>query len=257
MTNLRDTLILGGILIACTIFSFNGLFRDLATPARSAPAVAANSSMGGAPQDQAPPIFNEPLAPDEPQQYDLDRPETFSFKGYQIHELASFKVRAVLLSKRYYSSDSDAHRSVLSPGDFSIGWGPMSNPAVLKNFTYFQKNRFLYYASYESFVHEGLRLKVDSHLANVHLIPANDSITAALNSVNPRDVVVLEGSLVEVFFNKQRIWKSSMVNTATGDGACKLLFLRRMEWYSHPKGTDSIPLPHDPDADAPLPPGAK
>jgi hypothetical protein len=214
----------------------------------SPPASEASSASASA----APAAPDSELCPDETSQTDLgEKGETFSFKGYKIHQLARFSVRGVLLSKHDYSSGAEdrAYRSVLSPCDFSIGWGPMSNPTVLKNFTYFQKDRFVYYACSRRFSAEADRLHTDWHIANIHLIPANESISSALGRINPRDIVTLSGELVEVFQRDQRIWKSSMVNTATGDGACKLLFLRRVEWREHPAGTEGIPLPHVPGPD--------
>lgn len=214
------------------------------------PAPAPQEETAAAP---SPVNFNTPLAPDEPHQYSIATPRTFEFKGYQLRELAEFKITGVLLSRRTYSSDSQEHRSVLAPSDFGLGWGPMSTPSILKNFSYFQKDRFLYYTTYASFSQEANRLNTDAHLANIHLIPANENIASVLPSIKPRDLVTLEGSLVEVYQQNQRIWKSSLSRSDMGDGACEVMFVRRIEWYAHPKGSEIIPLPQSPPPDTPLP----
>jgi hypothetical protein len=191
--------------------------------------------------------LNNPLAPSEPTQEELSEPKTFPFKGYSIRELAHFQAKGLLLSKINYSSASGEHRGVLSPSDFAIGWGPMSIPNNLKNFTYFQKGRFFYYASVMSFAETAARYHADWHVSNIHLIPADNNIAEAIDRIKPRDIVTLKGSLVEVFYQHQRIWKSSLSRTDTGDGACELLFVTYISWAPAPEGAVSlIPLPSEP-----------
>lgn len=191
------------------------------------------------------------LTPDEPRQTDIFQPQTFEFKGYTVRELARFSATAVLLSKHDYAADNASvanteHRRVLSPADFALGWGPMSNPSVLKHFTYFQNNRFFFYAATVDFVERSHELKVDSHVANVHIIPADDAVADALAKVQPRDIVSIEGTLIEVSFHGQVLWKSSLSRTDTGDGACELIMLTKLSWISQPDSTRHIPLPHMP-----------
>jgi|GEM_PF-2356268 hypothetical protein len=239
-----DTLVILLIVVVCTFIPLKNLYQKL-TEVHTAPKEEIVSPTP-APASGTPDVN---LCPDEPEQenvYDSDA-HTFSLKGYKIHELAHFQIKGILLSRHFYNSDSQQYRSVLSPGDFALGWGPMSNPTVLTKFTYFQKNRFLYFACYDSFSHEAERLGADFHLANIHLIPANDLIANTLSSIKPRDIVTLKGSLVEVFYNDQRVWKSSMTNNVTGDGACKVLFLKDIEWNSGPESTKDVPLPHEPE----------
>ena len=249
---LIDRAVAALIVLGSCVFTFHSFFPHLSFTLPSPSSVV--QSVGSTlipPETSAtsvsPATPNIELAPNEPVQESVDFPRTFQVKGYELHELARFRANAVLLSKAAYNSaGGDEHRRALSPYDFAIGWGPMSNPAVLKNFTYYQRNRFFFYAAFVDFLDQTTRLHTDWHVANVHLIPASEAVAEALSQVQPRDLVSLEGSLVEVKLHQQTVWKSSLSRTDTGDGACELLFLTNLSWTSHPRQTEGVPLPAPP-----------
>src|SRR3712207_2620510 len=78
------------------------------------------------------------LAASEPRQRLVQRP-AFQFGAYQLTPLADFDVEARVLSVEKYRSDGGAR---LSPIDFALGWGPMSDTAVLEHFRVRQGGRF-------------------------------------------------------------------------------------------------------------------
>ena len=59
--------------------------------------------------------------------------------GYVIEPLASYDVRARVLSVERYRMGREAD---LSPVDFALGWGPMSDAAVLDRLSISQSNRW-------------------------------------------------------------------------------------------------------------------
>jgi len=189
------------------------------------------------------PRLNRSIAPDEPYQRLIRDGVSFPFLKYRILPIAKFRAKGLILSLKDYRTGPDEHRISLSPTDIALGWGPMATASILKNFRYYQANRFFYYANYVSFSQEALDLDVDAHVANIHIIPSNASVAALLRRLQPLDMVELEGKLVRVFFKGQAIWESSLSRTDSGDGACELLYLERIEWYQQPlKGLD-VPLP--------------
>jgi hypothetical protein len=69
------------------------------------------------------------LAQDEPQQENYDLlPPAFDHDGYAIQPLARFSLLARVLSRSDYHLD---RLSGLIPTDLALGWGPMSDSAVL------------------------------------------------------------------------------------------------------------------------------
>jgi hypothetical protein len=78
------------------------------------------------------------LAPDEPYQKEFYTSSFREKNGYRIAPLATFDIRArVISSARYrFGRESD-----LSPVDLVLGWGAMSDSAVLKQISFSQNGR--------------------------------------------------------------------------------------------------------------------
>src|ERR1051326_2735060 len=79
------------------------------------------------------------LAPDSPIQQTVLDTRSFEYKGYQITPLARFSLQARVLGREDYSSGFAAD---LSPTDLVLGWGRMSDDAVLKKVDISQSKRF-------------------------------------------------------------------------------------------------------------------
>ena len=183
------------------------------------------------------------LAPDEPWQSAAPaRPTTYRVREYELSELAYFDATVLVLSTKAYpvsTVDKESHRSLLAPMDIAVGWGAMSNPKILGNFRYYQSDRFFHFANYVDFATQADALKTDEHLANIHIIPASTAVSRALENLHPNMLVRLVGSLVEVRqvnggSRSPVIWRISLSRTDQGDGACELLYLKRLEWNQIP-----------------------
>lgn len=161
------------------------------------------------------------VAPSPPvQRAFAQEPPPIRHGEFQLQPLASFSTEARLLSRMRYRMDEEAK---LSPFDFALGWGRMSDSAVLARLDYDQSSRFFTYR-YEQppIPHQ----EIDRSIANVHLIPADDSIARLLSAVPVGEVVGLEGWLVEARRDDGWRWRSSMTREDTGAGACELLYVR-------------------------------
>ena len=69
-------------------------------------------------------------AKDAPYQERIRDSASFEFKDHQITPLAEFSIKAKVLSRKDYNW---GRSSDLSPVDLALGWGNMSDEAVLKS----------------------------------------------------------------------------------------------------------------------------
>jgi hypothetical protein len=159
----------------------------------------------------------------EPEQAAVDGTRPISKSGYRIQPLESFALEARVLGAEHYRLGREAE---LSPVDLALGWGPMSDSAVLAKIDISQGNRF-YYWRVEQFPIP--RREIEMNSANMHMIPGNDKVARALASVRTGSVVRLEGYLVEVSASDGWRWRSSLTREDTGNGACELVWVERLE----------------------------
>ncbi|MGH8216747.1 MAG: hypothetical protein ACREPZ_13780 [Rhodanobacteraceae bacterium] len=164
------------------------------------------------------------IAPNDPVQIDFDTAQpSIVFKNATLHPLASFSLTARVLSREDYHFDAEAG---LSPTDLALGWGRMSNTAVLRDFDISQGGRF-YYWQVKSFPIP--RREIETHSANMHMIPANALVAHELKRVRAGDIVTLDGLLVEADKPDGWRWHSSMTRTDTGAGACEVVYVQSLQ----------------------------
>ena len=162
------------------------------------------------------------LVPDEPTQR-LVKQASFTRGDYELTPLADFDLEARVLSVEKYRTDGGAR---LSPIDFALGWGPMSDSAVLAHFRITQGGRF--FSIYPD--EQAIELKTAMlNASNMHLIPADSTLEDRLERVKPGNVVHLRGQLVSVQGPNNFTWKSSLTRTDQGNGACELFYVESME----------------------------
>ena len=154
-----------------------------------------------------------------PYQETLDTPVSRQFDDYSVTDLARFSIKAKVLARKDYSIGRE---SDLSPVDLALGWGNMSDESVLENIEISQSGRF-YRWQVESFPIP--RREIETHSANMHLIPASDAVEVALRKVKEGEIVEISGSLVEVKADDGWNWRSSLTRDDTGAGACELILV--------------------------------
>ena len=160
-------------------------------------------------------------APEPPRQHTISA-ASFVENGYSVTPLADFSLTAKVLSRTDYRFDKEAD---LSPTDLALGWGPMSNEAVLAHFDISQRNRWYYWRS------DNLPLsaqQVTEHSANMHIIPANADVARTLKRVRKGDLVSLSGNLVKVKDTNGWQWISSLTRSDSGDGSCELVWVKEL-----------------------------
>jgi hypothetical protein len=164
------------------------------------------------------------LAASAPVQLDLDelRP-ALSKSGYQITPLQRFSLEARVLSSESYWVDRTAD---LAPIDLALGWGPMSDSAVLAQISISQSNRFFFWHVDRFPVS---RQDIEANSANMHMIPADAEVESALKRLRVGQVVRLSGYLVEVAGADGWRWRSSLSRSDSGNGACELVWVKDLQ----------------------------
>jgi hypothetical protein len=159
------------------------------------------------------------MAPLEPIQTEPESPAPWIFKDHRITPLARFELRARVLGTERYRFDRAAQ---LSPVDFALGWGPMSDSRVLQTLTIQQRDRWYFWSSRNLPIPSS---EVISHSGNMHMIPSNGTVARRLLSVRTGQIVALRGQLVRADGKDGWHWVSSLSRTDTGDGSCEVVWV--------------------------------
>ncbi|MDP3859848.1 MAG: hypothetical protein Q8Q73_18970 [Stagnimonas sp.] len=161
------------------------------------------------------------LAPQDPAQGDAAGESPIRLEDYRLTPRARYQLRARLLSRRPYHFGREAE---LSPLDFALGWGVMSDNRVLSGLDIRQSGRFFRLRWDEQAPADEAEMM--THAANTHLIPANDRVRRALARMRPGQVVALDGWLVDAEGGDGWRWNTSLTRADTGAGACELFLVR-------------------------------
>lgn len=164
----------------------------------------------------------EILVAEEPRQTDLYGEKPFDFKSCRITPLAEFSVRARVLSKEGYWFDRGSR---ISPLDLALGWGRMSDQAILGRLSISQSGRWYTYRPRNDQFPIPVE-EIVAQSANMHLIPSTTAIERTLKSARRGNIVDLTGYLVAVESGDGSRWRSSLSRTDSGGGSCELVWVR-------------------------------
>jgi hypothetical protein len=133
--------------------------------------------------------------------------------------LAGFSIEARVLGREDYRIGREAD---YSPTDLALGWGRMTEDAVLSRLEISQSSRWYRYR-WQDAPPIPVRDIVRSS-ANMHMIPADDTVAAALGRIERGDRVRIDGWLVQIEAKDWR-WRSSLTRDDSGGGACELVYV--------------------------------
>ena len=156
---------------------------------------------------------------DEPQQSDTSKPG-FEFKGFSIKPLAVFLIRARVLSKASYSYDFE---SKLSPLDLALGWNRMAAPSIYEPLNISQGGRWYLYSWSNSPPIPPQEIIESS--ANMHMIPADQSVERVLEQAETGRFIKIYGFLVEATNSSGWKWRSSLSRSDSGMSSCEVIFV--------------------------------
>jgi hypothetical protein len=163
-------------------------------------------------------IAREPgvLVASDPVQSEIDSGEVIERGEFHLRPRAEFSATVRILRREDYSFGA---LSELVPTDFAVGWGPMSDSAVLADVEISQGNRFYYWRTNHWPIS---RSDIESHSANWHVIAENAEVGKVLGRLRTGSVVTLEGRLVDIE-GEEGGMRTSLTRHDTGAGACEIL----------------------------------
>jgi hypothetical protein len=142
-----------------------------------------------------------------------------------VSPLAGFHIEARVLGREDYRSD---HEATWSPIDLALGWGRMADPAVYGRLDISQGGRWYRYG----WGSEGPPIPPDEIVrssANMHMVPASDTVARQLAAVRAGDDIRLSGLLVHIRGDDGFQWRSSLTREDSGGGACELIYVCSLE----------------------------
>lgn len=163
------------------------------------------------------------LVSELPQQEKISTPASFEFNDYQITPLASFSLQAKVLSQKSYTFGREAD---LSPVDFALGWGRMSDEAILSKIQISQSGRWYQWRTDKFPIP---RREIETHSANMHIIPADDEIKYQIDQTRTGEIVTLSGYLVKVNADDGWKWQSSLTRDDIGNHACEVFWVESLQ----------------------------
>jgi hypothetical protein len=123
----------------------------------------------------------------------------------------------VLSRKRYWLD----RESELAPVDLLLGWKAMSDQKVLDELSLGQRSRWYFWSADRLPISES---EIESHCANMHIVPADSKVEKALKSARAGQIVKLKGFLISAQAPDGWSWKSSLSRTDKAGGSCELVW---------------------------------
>lgn len=161
------------------------------------------------------------VAPRIPLQVELSPALGLEKNGIHLTALASFELEARVILKHIYH-DPGAR---IAPVDLVLGWGRMSDTAVLRHIRFWQSARFYFW---QTSAYPIPREEIERSSANMHMIPANAYIERRLKGLKPGHIVRIRGYLVNAQGPEGFYWNTSLSREDTGEGACELVWVESL-----------------------------
>jgi hypothetical protein len=163
------------------------------------------------------------LVHEAPRQRPVEGSQVIKLEDYRLTPRALFELRARVLSREDYRWDAGAD---LAPVDLALGWGAMSDQAVLDRIEVSQGARW--YRTRYDYPAPMADRDIIRQSGNMHMVPANAAIRARLKQIRRGDLVWLRGYLVDADHDSGFRWRTSLSREDTGDGACEVFYIERI-----------------------------
>jgi hypothetical protein len=162
------------------------------------------------------------MVEDDPKQVDFEGGAPVERRGHQLLPRARFNAQVRVLRHERYRHDELAD---VSPLDFAVGWGPMSDSAVIDQLDISQSNRFYYWHFDDQPPIDEREIIV--HSANWHLVPESDSVLDTLEDVRAGEIVTLDGLLIDIRNPQGQLMRTSLRRDDSGAGACEVILVQQ------------------------------
>lgn len=147
-----------------------------------------------------------------------------------IYPKASYNFTAKVKNVNTFNPMDPVWRPKLSKYDIGIVWGKLADPYYDQYISYSQANRYLSWRyTYEIGLDSSY---INSHIANNHIIPANENVLKAISKIKVNDIIYLEGKLVNCDIKSgDRLvgtLTTSLVRNDGGNGACENFYVEKV-----------------------------
>jgi hypothetical protein len=168
------------------------------------------------------PIRHQPgvLIANPPVQKEIPPKALPAVEKWNLTAVAEYSLRARVLDTKRYRGGRTAD---LVPIDVAVGWGRMSDQAVLDKLTISMTNRFFFYEwSSAPPIPED---EIVRSAANNHIISANVAVRSVIRSLKSGSIVAMKGYLVNAVGPDGGTWPTSLRRDDSGNGACELFYV--------------------------------
>lgn len=162
-----------------------------------------------------------------PKQENLANATSRQLGVFSLQPRARFDVEARVLSTERYRMGISAD---LTPLDLALGWGVMSDQAIVDQLTVSQGARW-YILRWGQQAPAPER-EIMRSSGNMHIIPADDAVRKQAFALRVGEFVKLTGYLVDAQGPNGFRWGTSLTRDDTGDGACELFLVESVEVVS-------------------------
>jgi hypothetical protein len=117
-----------------------------------------------------------------------------------------------------------------APYDFVLLWGNLASSHYDKHLKIEQRDRFWYSTFEENGPFNCSHIAF--HGANTHMVPANPDIEKQLANTKTKQIVYLEGKLINVeanINNANKEWKTSLSRGDGGEGSCEIFYVEKIK----------------------------
>lgn len=163
------------------------------------------------------------LVKDDPQMTLVQNGPSWTYRSkdrdYTLTAQAKYSAKA-----RVLSINTDYGDTLIGPMDITIGWGPMSDQAVLDRLKIWQDNTRHWYVQPRGDWPIPMG-EVGGHAVNTHIIPATTQIETDLKGLGKGDLIAIEGQLVNVRRDDGFHWNTSVDPFGFGDHSCKIIWV--------------------------------
>ncbi len=153
-----------------------------------------------------------------PEQEMLEETRTKNIDDWEITKRARFEITGRVLS----INEFDDEISEISPYDFALGWGPMSDTKNLENFKVYHSDRVAYWRTRRIPLPEK---EVQKHFSNTHLVTNESHFVEKMGEVRVGNIVKLKGYLVDVQRWRGWTWETSL---RRDDNDCEIMWVEEL-----------------------------
>jgi len=158
-------------------------------------------------------------AEEQPKQTNLTITKEWQKDEFKIKALAEYQIKARVLSRNNFSIGRE---SKLSPVDFALGWGPMSDQTIIDKIKIIQSNRWYHWQADQYPIPPD---QISLNSTNVHIIPKDEVIEDKIDEVYKGSLIEMKGYLVEITTEDGWYWKSSLRRDDIAGGSCELFWV--------------------------------